>query len=563
MDDPGIFLNFLTNTCNVTVPRAQNEILGFLPDFRALLNTPESQIDEFVKNTHSSNSARAANARILVPSGAIILLKSLRFELEDRRKCNALPNGAQLAAVNNQDMAIFRQQRSQAIEQESQRRHSSLPDVTVPKFDGKNYDDFIAQFNEIISRTYGDYGAPIDYLLRDVNGLYLSPWPTRAEKLRNCLSLNGPEFMADRKTLFSLFVQYIGTTGHGSNLVTKYKTNQNGYQLYVDFKNHYHNEAYLGNQASAANQSLAKLQYKGERQFFNIETYYSRMTKAFNDLQNAGPAHALNEDQKISKFEIGLKESNAIKYHIEAKIEWDSLPAPKSFDDFYNLFSRRMSQYMTMTSTMTSNDGQRSKISALSGRGGNNSFTGRGRGRGRGRGGRGRGGRGRFNGRGRGRGHHTRQHNPYAMARSYNSFVPEARSYTSEEWRSLTNDQKEAVIKAKMDAGWMNAFTPPVGFILNDQGRPTPSNSLVSAVQSVIGQVTNHTGHEPPIPPPPALPPMINAPVMTSPAQAGLAFGRNGVRRGDSSTISSVTNARITVNGQSVNEAFDRNGNPL
>ena len=71
MDDPVIFLNYLTNTCNVTVPRAQNKILGFLPDFRALLNTPESQINEFVKNTHSSNSARAANARILVPSGAI------------------------------------------------------------------------------------------------------------------------------------------------------------------------------------------------------------------------------------------------------------------------------------------------------------------------------------------------------------------------------------------------------------------------------------------------------------------------------------------------------------
>ena len=53
------------------------------------------------------------------------------------------------------------------------------------------------------------------------------------------------------------------------------------------------------------------------------------MTKAFNNLQNAGPAHALNEDQKISKFEIGLKEPNAIKYHIEAKIEWDTLPLPK------------------------------------------------------------------------------------------------------------------------------------------------------------------------------------------------------------------------------------------
>ena len=49
------------------------------------------------------------------------------------------------------------------------------------------------------------------------------------------------------------------------------------------------------------------------------------MTRAFNDLQNVGPAHVLNEDQKISKSETGLKEANAIKYHIEAKIEWDAL----------------------------------------------------------------------------------------------------------------------------------------------------------------------------------------------------------------------------------------------
>ena len=108
--------------------------------------------------------------------------------------------------------------------------------------------------------------------------------------------------------------------------------------------------------ALAANQSLSKLVYKGEQKFFNIETYYSQMMKAFHDLQDAGPTHALNKNQKISKFEIDLKESNAIKYHIESKIEWDSLPQPKTFDDFYNLFSNRMSQYMTMTSSMTPQD---------------------------------------------------------------------------------------------------------------------------------------------------------------------------------------------------------------
>ena len=271
------------------------------------------------------------------------------------------------------------------MEQELQRRKVSLPEITVPTFDGKNYDDFVAQFNKVVTRTYGNYGAPINYLLRETDGAYMSPWTTRAEKLCNCLSHTRPEYTTDGKTLFLLFVQYIGTTGHGSNLVIKYKTTQNGHRLYIDFRAHYHNQAYLGNQASAANQSFAKLQYKGERQFFNIETYYSRMTKAFNDLQNAGAAHALNEDQKISKFETGLKEPNAIKYHIEAKIEWDALPQPKNFDDFYNLFSRRISQSMTMAATMSPNDGQRSRISTFTAQGGQSNTYGRGRGRGRGR----------------------------------------------------------------------------------------------------------------------------------------------------------------------------------
>ena len=113
------------------------------------------------------------------------------------------------------------------------------------------------------------------------------------------------------------------------------------------------------------------------------------MTKAFNDLQNAGPAHALNENQKISNFETGLKEPNAMKYHIKAKIEWDALPQPKTFDDFYNLFSRHIFQYMTMTATMSPNDGQRSRISTFTAQGGQKNTYGRGRGRRRGRGGQG------------------------------------------------------------------------------------------------------------------------------------------------------------------------------
>ena len=223
---------------------------------------------------------------------------------------------------------------------------------------------------------------------------------------------------------------------------------------------------------------------------------------------------------------------------------------------------------MTMTATISPNDGQRSRISTFTARGGQSNTYGRGRGRGRGHGGQDRGGRGQFgrgNGRGRGRGRHSRQFNPYAMSRPYGLFTPEPRSYPPEEWQQLTPQQKEAVVQAKMNAGWINAYTPPQGFALDENGKPNRSNSLVSVVQSVIGQVShqNYT-IAPPVPPLLALPPVIEtAMITTPPAQAGHVFGRTGQRRSDASSISSVTGARITVNGQLVPEAFDCNGNPL
>ena len=92
--------------------------------------------------------------------------------------------------------------------------------------------------------------------------------------------------------------------------------------------------------------------------------YYGKMTQAFNDLANAGPWHELNKSQKVIKFELGQRDSNAIKYHIGAKLEWDQVPNPKTSNDFYNLFSKRLSQYRTMISGITLHDNQRSRISA-------------------------------------------------------------------------------------------------------------------------------------------------------------------------------------------------------
>ena len=94
---------------------------------------------------------------------------------------------------------------------------------------------------------------------------------------------------------------------------------------------------------SLENQVLGKLFYKGEKKFFNIETRYGKMTQDFNNLANAGPSRAMNEAQKVTQFEFGLKDYNAIKYHIKAKIEWELSPNPKTFDDCHNPCSKRLS----------------------------------------------------------------------------------------------------------------------------------------------------------------------------------------------------------------------------
>ena len=43
-------------------------------------------------------------------------------------------------------------------------------------------------------------------------------------------------------------------------------------------------------------------------------------------LELAGIMYLLTEEQKIIKFETGLKEEKAINYSISAKSAWDALP---------------------------------------------------------------------------------------------------------------------------------------------------------------------------------------------------------------------------------------------
>ena len=115
MNDANEFTAFLTNLCGLTVLRARTEVITFIDTFDALLSTSEDEIDNFVKNTHAANSARAAAQRILIPSAAVITLKALRFELIDREKCGALPDLATLWAMDAANLSLMQVQHTKSV----------------------------------------------------------------------------------------------------------------------------------------------------------------------------------------------------------------------------------------------------------------------------------------------------------------------------------------------------------------------------------------------------------------------------------------------------------------
>ena len=186
MNDPAIYLNFINNVCQVNTPCVVNEVLSFADTFLALLSTNEKEFDNFVKNTHASNSATANNAKILILSVAINSVKAVLFELKDCERCNALPNQIMLNAINAAQIVTMRSNRTQAIEEIKQDSLAGPPTSDVPKLTAKTYDSFIRAFTNKASNMMVVNGTTLDYLMRANNGNYdAAGWTSRRNVSRH------------------------------------------------------------------------------------------------------------------------------------------------------------------------------------------------------------------------------------------------------------------------------------------------------------------------------------------------------------------------------------------
>lgn len=207
MDDDNIFEVFLRDRLGLQNRRVRDAITEFITTFRDLLASTDEDIDTFVKETHSSNSARAANQKVLIPTSAVTSLKSVLFELRDRDKCDALPNAAALTGIDGAQLTLLKNNRRTSINMENMRKTQQLPDMTVPKLTNSNFETFNTSFQSAIRRQMSLSGVSLAYLLRDNEvGNYDSNWTTREDRLHGCLKFSGPIYKDDRESLYSLLV---------------------------------------------------------------------------------------------------------------------------------------------------------------------------------------------------------------------------------------------------------------------------------------------------------------------------------------------------------------------
>ena len=93
------------------------------------MSSSNDEIDAFVKEVHSGNSARACNSKLLVGSNMVMSLKIILFELKDSDMCDALPNAAVLRGLDASQVSSMRKLRRQALINQSLRKVISLPDM--------------------------------------------------------------------------------------------------------------------------------------------------------------------------------------------------------------------------------------------------------------------------------------------------------------------------------------------------------------------------------------------------------------------------------------------------
>ena len=101
--------------------------------------------------------------------------------------------------------------------------------MTVPKLTRNNFDDIDLSFQGAARRNICLSVISIEYLVRPNDiGNHDAVWKSREEKLNNCVIFVWQSYNNDAEILYTLLFKHVGTSGTGSNIISKIENSNNG-----------------------------------------------------------------------------------------------------------------------------------------------------------------------------------------------------------------------------------------------------------------------------------------------------------------------------------------------
>ena len=448
MNNTQVFTNLMQNAINMTLGRVRNAIIdNGVDNCENLVSLTSEDVKELFQSIESLNRNLNANQVVRITTTMKKRFEALRKELKMRRSCTDDYDEAQLNAITTETLDSWITKHNEWDALTSSKSTSTLPEVTIPKLTQANWREWKNSFSNSLSRIIGDNKIPLTYIVRDEEiGDYDDTYSSTEKQLTTCIKFEGTSVNNDKAKVFSLLEEHLKGT-HMQSIVQNSAATRDGRKAWKAIRDASQTTSHNNTLTNMATSMMNNARYKGETANFGIDKYYAKHIEAHNMLVEADSP--LSEAQKITNFKNGIVDNVAIMY---ATFVTTQNPTCTTFAAWYGLFSDMIKSHINhnVSNTKSSQRGIHQVNGSARGRG----RDGYGRGRSnRGRRGRGRYGRGRGNRGGYGRGRQYR-HNPTGT-----QFKPKFGTYSPDEWKELTYEQKQEVSKFREYCNSYNSGT--------------------------------------------------------------------------------------------------------
>jgi hypothetical protein len=315
------------------------------------------------------------------------------------------------------------------IEEAAESQADVLPEKMKKTEDARK---ILENLDHYLNKIRNRNGIPLSYMTRsEVEAPDLADDPGYAspsfeDEMKRRASHVGETYNQDNKTLWGI-IRHITHGGPAWNWVSVHSRSMNGRQAYLDLKGHYMGASFSTEIKNTADMILSKAYYDGRKRNYTFENYAERITKAYDDLKEAGEDYG--DERKVRRLLSHMSDPKLAP----AKSIINSNPLYR--DNYQNAITFLKSEVSTELSSQSMTNRNIGLTETGRGRGGRDGGRGRGRGSGRGRG-RGRGRGGRF---GRGRGGRGGGRTSGTGIRLTDGYIG------PEDWNALTRDEQQYV----------------------------------------------------------------------------------------------------------------------